>query len=181
MATFNKLHLKIENLASEIISNNGIMAPSIDIEKIVSNEGLRVTSYDLGDDVSGALVVENGKGAIGYNPNDSILRRRFTIAHEYGHFLLHSETQRLFVDKDFLIKFRNANKYTQNEIIQEQEANAFAAAILMPRHMIKKEINKPRFNNLSESVLIQQLAHIFEVSEIAMSYRITNIAAYLWK
>ena len=120
------------------------------VETIAKNLDLTVTAYDLGDGVSGALVIENNKGSIGYNPSHPKVRQRFTIAHELGHYSLHntSKGDKLFVDKDFIVKYRNAASYTSAELKQEQEANAFGAALLMPKDFVLKELNNKVFRTL---------------------------------
>lgn len=78
--------------------------------------------------------MDSGKGTIGFNPTESKTRQRFTIAHELGHFELHKQDSGLFVDKEFKMLFRDQNS-SSGEIRKEQEANAFAAAILMPENI----------------------------------------------
>ena len=94
--------------------------------------------YSLGQDISGLLAIENNQGTIGYNQNESRVRRRFTIAHELGHYELHKNQSALFVDKQFKI-YRSQNSSTVNNNQElEKEANAFAAAVLMPEEFIKR-------------------------------------------
>lgn len=170
---------KAETLAAKIIADAGIHSPPVPIESILSENGINIIEYNLGNDISGVLFVREGKGVIGYNPKDSLARIRFTIAHEYGHFLLHKEGHELFVDKDFLFKkFRNANSYTDAEKRQEQEANAFAAALLMPKFLLDAEMEKSELSDFSESELVSILAKKFKVSDVAMSYRIANLNSY---
>ena len=55
-----------------------------------------------GEGISGVLVVEGKRGAVGYNPTHPLVRRRYTIAHEIGHYVMHvksSAQQSLFVDR----------------------------------------------------------------------------------
>ena len=170
---------KIEEAAFMLIKQYKIKKPPIAVENIASKMGLGVIAFNFGDDISGMLVLDNGVGSIGYNPSHTKTRQRFTIAHEMGHFQLHihnkSKPEQLFVDKDFLVKFRNATKYTAQEFNQEREANAFAAALLMPKEFIVKEINKEAYKNLPEIELISKLAEVFNVSIPAMTYRLNNL------
>ena len=80
---------KVEELADNVLRDCSIFKAPIPINDIAKMQGLAVQAFDFGDDVSGVLVVKDGKGTIGYNPQESIVRKRFTIAHELGHFLLH--------------------------------------------------------------------------------------------
>jgi Zn-dependent peptidase ImmA (M78 family) len=167
---------EIEKRAISVINDFAIKKPPVPIIKIAKKLGLKVLEYNLGNDASGVLVIENNKGTIAYNPKDSSVRQRFTIAHELGHYLLHHNNSEVFVDKDFLIKFRNnTNSYTPTEIAHEQEANAFAAALLMPKKFIEEEMAKKEFASFSEIEFIEKLAAKFEVSTTAMTFRLTNL------
>lgn len=177
MAILPKELQKLEDTAMSLIKANKLFKPPVSVEDIAKNLGLDVIAYNLGDDISGTLVVENKKGFIGYNPSHSRVRQRFTIAHELGHFLLHnhSSSGKLFVDKDFLVKYRSANNYTTLELRHEQEANAFAAALLMPKEFVHKELSKKSSSDLPELELIECLAKVFDVSIPAMTYRLSNL------
>jgi Zn-dependent peptidase ImmA (M78 family) len=148
----------------------------IKIEEIVRLRGLKVMPYPLGDDVSGLLAIENGQGTIGYNQNEPKVRRRFTIAHELGHYELHKDKSDLFVDKQFIYRSQQSRNTPVNQIM-EQEANTFASAILMPTEFVRSEVEKIEIDLGSEEA-IRQLAGIFEVSTIAMSLRISGLGLF---
>ena len=168
---------KIERHVSELLQGHGIDSLPVPVEKIARSQGVEVVAYDLGNEVSGVLIISPSGGTIGINPTQTRARQRFTIGHELGHYLLHREGQKeLFVDKDFIVKFRSKKNYTAKEYKHESEANAFAAALLMPRALIYKEIEKERYNNLSELEFIEELAKACEVSVPAMTYRIHDLS-----
>ena len=172
---------KSEDAALKLISEFKIHSAPVPVEDIIRNLELELFEYNLGDDVSGVLVITNQKGTIGYNPKDGYLRQRFTMAHELGHYILHNSktSDDLFVDKDFLFKkFRHLNTYTPTEKKQEQEANAFAAALLMPTNFIEKEMESDEMASLREGALVSALANKFKVSEVAMSYRLANLSSF---
>lgn len=152
---------------------------SVDVEEIAKKLGLVVSEHDLGDNVSGVLYIDKGKGVIGYNKNESEVRRRFTIAHEIGHFVLHRLDNEIFVDKKaFKVMYRDDNS-TTGEIKQEREANAFAAALLMPRERVIAELDKTQFDLSDEKEnVITKLSEIFNVSSQAMMYRISNLRLF---
>lgn len=62
------------------------------------------------------------------------------------------------------------NKYTKKELKQEQEANAFACALLMPLTQFKEEVDKRR--NMLEEQRIKELSDVFEVPEWAVVLRL---------
>ena len=172
---------KIERRAMQLIADNRVTIPPVQVDEIAKNLGLGLLAYDLGDGVSGALVVENGKGFIGYNPIHPRVRQRFTISHEIAHFYLHNTNRqdKLFVDKDFIVKYRSANNYTIEELKQEQEANAFAAALLMPKDFVMLEIKKEKYHSLPEHKLIERLAKVFDVSVPAMTFRLSDLQIFM--
>ncbi len=143
------------------------------MQEVAVKLGVDIKPYDLGQNVSGVLLIHEGKGTIGVNPNDSLVRQRFTIAHEIAHYVLHRQKTELFVDKQFSILFRSDNPSTA-ELRIEREANAYAAALLMPVKLLQKQIRSADFN-LSDDKGIKKLAEKFQVSEIAMTYRLTNL------
>ncbi len=145
----------------------------IKIEEIAKSRGLKVVPYPLGDDVSGLLSIENGIGTIGYNQTEPNVRRRFTIAHELGHYELHREKSHLFVDKQFIYRSQNSGNTLENQKM-EQEANYFASAILMPNDLLRKEVEKIHLDLGNEEAL-RELAKAFEVSVTAMSVRISSL------
>ena len=168
----------IEKRASLIIEEYNGKQSRIDVEKIARNMGLKIIVDDLGKNVTGVLFIKNGQGVIGYNPdeNTSNVRKRFTIAHELGHYILHRLDNNIFVDKkEFKAVFRRDHNSTTGEHKQEREANAFAAALLMPEHLLIKEINKKSFDLGGDNDIINTLASKFEVSTQAMAYRIANL------
>lgn len=151
----------------------------VDVNEIAEKLGLQVTAHDLGANVSGVLYIDKGKGTIGYNDTESEVRQRFTIAHEVGHFILHRLENEIFVDKkEFKVLFRD-DKSSTGEIKQEREANAFAAALLMPRERVIKELDKMKFDlGDDKEDVIKELANTFKVSTQAMMYRISNLELF---
>ena len=96
------------------------------------------------------------------------------ILHELGHFLLHKNSQNLFVEKK--VFFRDEES-SLGEEKREKEANAFAAALLMPSSFLKTEIDEAvnKKSLESDEDLVHYLSKKFDVSEIAMTYRLVNL------
>jgi Zn-dependent peptidase ImmA (M78 family) len=139
-----------------------------------SGLNLKTEASVLGDDISGLLVVENKRGAIGYNSTHARVRQRFTVAHEIGHYVMHvknSTQSRLFIDR--YVAFRDDESSVGNDW-EEVEANAFGAALLMPARLVREEIKKRRLD-LDDEDDLSDLAKRFHVSTSAMSYRLVNL------
>jgi len=88
-----------------------------------------------------------------YNDNHPVVRKRFSVAHELGHYTL-----------KHTIKNDNFNLNSSDH--REIEANIFAAELLIPFEWIKKD--------LKITPSIPKLAIKYWVSEIAMGWRITK-------
>lgn len=147
----------------------------INVEEIAKLRGLKVVPYPLEGGVSGILLIEGHYGTIGYNAAEPTVRRRFTIAHELGHYELHKDQSHLFIDKTFKVLFRNTKKdISTPEAMYEQEANSFAAALLMPETLLNAEIKNASLD-LGNEDAIKKLAERFDVSTTAMYYRMLNL------
>lgn len=86
--------------------------------------------------IAGALVVPNGKfeGEILLNSNQIPTRKRFTLAHEIGHFV-HPEHHPI-IDGEFKCSeddvFRD---YKKDTALIERQANQFASELLIPNNV----------------------------------------------
>jgi len=182
-----KSHLQyIENKALEILDKYklGKKAP-VDIFKVAKKIGLEVYGDTLNEDISGILFIEKGQGKIGINSSHPPVRKRFTIAHEIGHFVLqHNRKNQFFIDesnKHMSMKFHRDSNSSTGEMRQEREANAFAAAILMPEKLLQKEVENFNFDlsnpygNTTEGDDLDRLAEKFVVSSQAMAFRLANL------
>ena len=168
-----QIELHASSLAKKYGNSN---TAHVDVHEIAKKLGLSVFGQDLGA-VSGVLYIEKGKGIIGYNKNESPVRQRFTIAHEIGHYILHRLDNDIFVDQQTFsqVLYRN-NDSAKGEIRHEREANAFAAALLMPRERIIAELEKMPFDLADgDEDAIKTLADEFMVSTQAMLVRVSNL------
>jgi Zn-dependent peptidase ImmA (M78 family) len=182
-ASDQSFYKDIEIKILKILKAEGVGAPPVEVEKIAKSKGAEIVPYEMGNEMSGILVIKGNRAIIGINPSQSKVRQRFTIAHELGHYLLHSnnnkeQKEQLFVDKDFIVKFRSKKTYSEQEMLHERQANAFAAALLMPKQFIFVELNKAQNQELSENELIEELARTFEVSVPAMTYRLSDLNVF---
>lgn len=168
----------LEQRAAELLQQSGVQQPAVPVERIARKLGLHVERANLGDDVSGLLVVQDGRGVIGVSANQVPARQRFTIAHEIGHFLLHRDKMPVFIDKQFfkpyLAAFRD-KRSSSGEDKLEREANAFAAELLMPADMVRMAVVELKVD-VADDDIVDELAKQFEVSRQAMSFRIANLA-----
>lgn len=173
--------LDIENKAQLVLNSLKLHTAPIPVEEVAKRSGVSLIALDLGEDVSGVLHMKTDTANIGYNPNESKLRQRFTIAHELGHYFLHREDDKIYVDNENYyqtIMFRTTKQLNLSnaDYQREKDANSFAAALLMPQTLLLKELKKYNGFDLSDNSMINELAKKFDVSIQAMSYRIINLA-----
>src|ERR1700741_3403986 len=108
MSLSSSSYVKIEHQVNQILAEAGIVSAPVAVNQIAKSKGAAVVPYELGDEVSGELVVGENRGTIVYNIAHHPNRQRFTIAHELGHFILHlgkGKSKEMFVDKDFIVKW----------------------------------------------------------------------------
>src|SRR5690606_34680315 len=86
------------------------------------------------DEVSGVLLREPNRTTIIVNARNAPARQRFTIAHEIGHYKLHRGA--VYLDGRTRVNLRDGLSSTATDR-EEIEANAFAAALLMPVHWVR--------------------------------------------
>lgn len=110
------------------------------------------------EDFSGVLYREpkSKQWTILINSSHHPNRKRYTIAHELGHWCLHRFKKQLFEDKIFF-RGGESTKF-------EWQANDFASEILMPADTLRQQIN-------SGTTDVEGLARVFQVSTIALRVR----------
>ena len=155
-----------EKKATEIAEkyNMGQMIP-FDPIKLAELNGIEVkNAHFKEDDISGIISKKAGKTTILVKADDPYNRKRFTIAHELGHYFLHLENvdNQGFVDT--VNMYRNVNS-PKNE--SEISANNFAANLLMNEVLVKAL--------WTDVKSVQTMADIFKVSYDAMTYRLANL------
>ena len=135
----------------------------VPVGKICERLGIEAFYVKLPDNISGNLYKEGGKYYIKANEGHHPYRRRFTVAHELGHYLKHKE----YLDSKKEILERSDTIYTESERQMEAEANRFAAELLMPTKVFIQKYLKS--NDL------QELADYFFTSKDAIKFRLINL------
>lgn len=147
--------------------------PPIAVEDIAVREGAQIDYQDLDDDVSGLLVRRDDQAIIVVNVRHHPNRQRFTIAHELGHYVLHKDSPAVFVD-NFLVHFREDRSTRRRYDPREQEANVFAANLLLPERFLRAELKGSPID-VSDEDAMHELARRFNVSPQALTIRLVKI------
>ncbi|MBK8246841.1 MAG: ImmA/IrrE family metallo-endopeptidase [Gemmatimonadetes bacterium] len=160
-----------ERAASALLKKHGIVGPPVDVANVTKLLGISLQLADLGEDCSGMLVRAEGGAVIGVHFAHPPNRQRFTIAHELGHFVLHEGGT--YVDRGTTLRLRSVAS-NSGSIVEEREANQFAAALLMPAAWLRREV-KMHAIDLGDDESLRLLCERFGVSNQAMMYRLMNL------
>ena len=163
-------------------TNESIISAPIDVDAIARALGIRV-EFDISlenRDVIGEISFVGTTPIIRVNPVQNAYepRRRFTLAHEIGHYCLHSlKSNETFVDSQ-----KTMSRSQSYWDFRESEANTFAAQLLMPKELILSEgeliidmYKDAETQKISASEFMERMSHRFVVSNKAMEYRLRNI------
>lgn len=140
-------------------------AAPVEVVKIAEALGMRVWELqNLPATVSGKLFKDPINGgpsqySIGVNAVESFTRKRFTVAHEIAHFILHRNRITTELVDDTM--YRSSLVSSAEEV----QANRLAADIIMPFQLIQKMMNAGMTD-------VDVLAAAFQVSGTAMRIRL---------
>lgn len=109
----------------------------VDVTGLIPKLGLVYSEDSLNDNISGMIEKKGDTYKITVNAGHPLTRKRFTAAHELGHYFLHlDKLGDSIVDN---IAYRATEQYQNIRIGQREEtqANQFAANLLMPQALIE--------------------------------------------
>ena len=151
--------------ANSIRKQYGVNDPPVNLFEIATSEGIQIVYFEPDEttkDISGLLKKEEKK--VYLNVRDSAARQNFTLAHELAHYFLDHKPNEYGV-------YRRDSLYATSKPEKEQEADCFAAELLMPRDLINKV--KTQYSLTDDDV--QALSRLFGVSPSAMRYRLKDL------
>lgn len=163
-----KIENKIEDVRHIFISPDAINLKNkdkgyVDIIGIAEELGFAVGNARLSREEDGFVFINEGERMpsnapsdklIGVNSELSLPWKRFVIAHELGHYFLHYLDNAL--DYEGMYAHRE-NRKGKNS--QEQEADYFAACLLMPKDLFSeryRELKKPHLSNAENALLLSK-------------------------
>ena len=153
---------KAEKEALKLLRDAGVSEPPIDPVEISRSVGVAVRFVEFSGEsnanVSGFYDFE--ENAIVVNKDEYPLRQTFTVAHELGHKVLHEAWAKS--DK-YLVFLRDPSLAVNTPV--EQEANCFAANLLMPKFIMDDYYTLP----------VHELSTLFAVSVPAVRVRLKRL------
>lgn len=140
-------------------------------ERYVTDPQLVADLWDDRQPLAGLLFRLRDNGLAFVNADDNLVRRRFTAAHELGHFLLHRDRMPGYI-ADATI-----NETDDETDDLEPEANRFAAELLMPEEVIRARATELMTEHkvCPRIVLAVRLASELLVSREAIRYRLKSL------
>jgi Zn-dependent peptidase ImmA (M78 family) len=140
------------NIARRLLKDSKVKEIPVSLPKIInylkSQHDLAVWKVPLGK-VDGLLVMVDGHPTIGFNADQSWVRKRLTIAHEIGHLLMGHTCGGAGIHDN-----------------AETEAYQFAAELLMPLAYIRKDfVLTPNAEQLARKYIVSKEAlciHLIE-------------------
>lgn len=165
--------------AEALVDRLNINAAPVDVNLVARSLGLQIVYTELGEDISGLLVSRAGTAQICVREGEPLVRQRFTIAHEIGHFCLRHQfeggehVEHVHVDEGWKVTARSSSQTTGVDP-KEVEANQFAGALLMPTRLLKQRAAHYRLAQILDEH-VSELAREFKVSEQAMVIRLSTL------
>ena len=131
--------LKKEYISKILDCQNNI---PVEIVSLANSLGIEVyKAFNMDADTSGAIINKNENYIIYTNANEPVYRRRFTVAHEIAHYMLHKDIIDNHLDGNLTDAIGIGGIMYRSKLssIFEKDANKLAAEILMPLEK-KKEL-----------------------------------------
>jgi len=149
------------NKARQLLKDAGIKTAPTSIREVVNylqeNRNFNIASYSGFDEDTDALLHTDSEGStLLFDPSNSENRKRFTIAHEIGHFML-DHTQHGWCKRQ---------EGTSRDP-KESEADEFAGELLMPLKLFKADLNR--------GMHVDDLAKKYVVSKSAAGVRASKL------
>lgn len=142
--------------ASKLLSDGGFDSSPINLANVLNYLDLKLV-YD--SEIEDEALLDPMEKTIFLKKDAMPIKRKiFSIAHEIGHWILHSRDKK----RPRVIAY-DSEHVDQTLITEEQEANAFAAELLMPFNEVRKMIML--------GYTAENLADHFNVSYEFASYR----------
>ena len=158
---------EVEGRVGEVLRRHEMTTVPINPVTLAQRVGIPIRNAEFDDPNMAGMIVKRGdQVSMLVRGGDPPLRKRFTIAHELGHYFLHLGEDGEFVDRDAnLFRLPSADdRAASPDRRREIQANLFAAALLMPEAELRLY--------WKERKSIAELARIFQVSPEAMGYRL---------
>lgn len=167
----------IEQKTEELLKQVNYTDGEVDVIAVAKSLGFVVGNAVLEDDMDGFVIVQAGKNEIlkiktdkliGVNSSRDLGFKRFIIAHEIAHYILHYSSESV----NGMYAHRDHRKGRSDK---ENDADYFAANLLMPKDAFKKKYNELKDKELQLNDMLLLLASYFSVPLESAKRRIQEI------
>jgi Zn-dependent peptidase ImmA (M78 family) len=162
----------MEFLVRRLLEEHGIESFPIPVEKLVHNLGATLRYEPFEGDISGVMFRDGENIVVGVNSLHHPNRQRFTIAHEIGHILFHKGKE-VHIDRPIRVNLRDGRSSRATDP-EEIEANKFASALLLPKHLLLPDLQRQPIE-LDDEQQLKSLAVKYKVSLQALTIRLQNL------
>lgn len=143
----------------------------VDCHEIATELGIKVHGESMSKEFQGGLFLEDSLKAILYNEDiKEGGRKNFTIGHELGHYSVHKDKKELRCSMADLNDF-SSGPHPKNI---EQEANSFAAMLLMPANDFR---NQTKGKQLTLSLVGKLADHRYQTTLTATTIRLIDLTS----
>lgn len=163
-----------------LLEKAGVSGIPVDVVRVADCLGLTIIEQPLEDEYSGFLAVK--EKVVVVNNAHPPTRRRFTIAHEIGHYQLHRRKKAdtpVFIDRTVFCRGAPSSADAVAERALEREANHYAAELLMPAAWLAEYLDKHPLHSSLYSREVKEIAGEFDVSKQAMDFRLRDLGFVL--
>ena len=132
----------IEQLSLEILNRHRLHQIPVDPVALANKLGITVHNTIFSDEsLSVVMTRHSHTSAIFVAHHDTATRKKHSIAHMLGHYLLHMQESATTVDhyQDLLDCPTSLQEPVPENKLHEFQANVFAAALLMPEENFRRE------------------------------------------
>jgi Zn-dependent peptidase ImmA (M78 family) len=169
-----ELKKKVRKKLKELLTADCYQDYRLQLDKLVQKLSLSIFDATFFDpNLSGAIYRDETTGNFNIYANSQhpITRKRFTIAHEIGHYISavcgSYSKDHLFKNSEGLQDYAVSYRHDSIKPEIETEADQIAAEMLMPTVNIEEFIEK--------KMSIEEMAEMFFVSQYAISIRLKNL------
>ncbi len=141
----------------------------IDVFYIAEQIGIKLLFVKLyNGGISYLYKSENDSSTLLIDSDISYFDKCFLIAHNIGHYIIHSKDKKEFMDGSAIFNIELNN-------IMEYEANVFALNLILPEEKLIEEYKDIKNNSVNDILVSSLLSVKFGISTKVLDYQLDNI------
>ncbi len=172
---------EIETIVNTIVQDNEINHSLFDITQFLKQQyKFEIGVQKLDNNTTGMLLVDDDEYVPNTNSNRLIvvnrdlhvddeniykLKKRFIIAHEFAHFILHKNEHTQFAHRDS----------DKKETKEEKEADYFARCLLMPETLVSNVLSLYQINDQDLCTKAKFVSKMFSVTLTKAKQRLSEL------